>query len=500
MNIDIIKEKTDFWMRMDRATEEQRIEAEAYYEKELMPLIIETFVSREENNNIVHPEYMILSVGTSYEPLVLSLKLIQPKKVLFLYTEDTEEKIDKILQFVPLKSSQYKKEKVEKSNTLLVYQKIKQAYYDWGKPQNIYIDFTGGTKAMSSATAMAGAMLGAKLIYIGNENYLKDFRKPYPGTEFLEEIPNPYSVFGDIEEDRANDLLQQHDYVGARKIFETLVHKVPDPNKKEYFHILYLLTLTYEHWDSLEFGKATGNMNKLVKEIEKYSLFNSNCILADKLILLRKQRDVLNIMDQNAMQIRKNTPMELLLKLEEILPLMFTIYHNAKRRSEQAKYDMASLLLYRLLEMIMQRRLALHGIDVSKPDYNKVFPNKTHLDEFTNKVIYYRKTVFGKNVNKNFQNYVTLMEGYIELAALKDALIDVKNSSVILKNIYEKVKIRNNNIFAHGFCSLTEKEYTDFEEFVIRIFKRFCEIEFINMKEYEESIRFIHPEESKYYQ
>ncbi|MBM7685891.1 TIGR02710 family CRISPR-associated CARF protein [Defluviitalea raffinosedens] len=499
MGIESLKEKTDFWMSMGRATEEQRIKAEEYYEKELMPLIIESFIGREENN-IVSPEYMILSVGTSYEPLVLSLKLVKPKKVLFLYTEDTEEKIDKILQFVPLKSSEYRKEKVEKSNTLLIYQKIKQAYYDWGKPQNVFIDFTGGTKAMSAATAMAGAILGAQLIYIGNKEYLGLFRKPYPGTEFLEKIPNPYSVFGDIEEDRANDLLHQHDYAGARKIFEALINKVPDPNKKEYFHTLYFLALAYEHWDALEFDKASESMNKLVNEIEKYSQLNSNWILADKIALLRKQRDILNIMAKNATQIQKNTPMELLVKLEEILSLMFTIYHNAKRRSEQAKYDMASLLLYRLLEMIMQRRLALYGIDTSKPQFSKVFLNQEKLNDFTNKVINYRRKLFGKNVNKFLPTYVTLMEGYIELAVLKDALIDEKDVLQFLKEVFEKVKIRNYNIFAHGFCSLRKEDYIEFEKFVIGVFERFCEIESVNIKEYKECIKFIHPEESKYYQ
>lgn len=495
----LLNEKTKEWMGLERSTEEQRYKAEEYYEKELMPLIIDKFINNKDNN-INEPEYMILSVGTSYEPLVLSLKLMKPKKVLFLYTEDTEAKIDKILQFILLKSSQYKKEKVEKSNTLLIYQKIKQAYYDWGKPQNIYIDFTGGTKAMSAATAMAGAMLGAQLIYIGNKEYLGAFRKPYPGTEFLEQIPNPYSVFGDIDEDRATGLLHQHDYVGARKIFEELVDKVPDPNKKEYFHILYLLTLAYEHWDSLEFTKASENMNKLIKEIEKYCLFNSNCIMVDKLSILKKQNDILIIMAQNATQVKRNAPMELLLKLNEILPLMFTIYHNAKSRSEQGKYDMASLLLYRLLEMIMQRRLAIYGIDISEPDYKKVFDDKCSLDDFTEKVVDYRNKLYRKNVKNDLPNPISLMEGYIELAAFEDKLFDLNNKDRLLWDVFNKVKIRNYNIFAHGFCSLSKEDYDKFEKFVIQVFEHFCEIEGVNIKEYEKCIRFIHPEESKYYQ
>jgi hypothetical protein len=43
----------------------------------------------------------------------------------------------------------------------------------------MYIDFTGGTKAM--AGAMAGALLNMQLVYVGNNKYLVDFRKPLPG-------------------------------------------------------------------------------------------------------------------------------------------------------------------------------------------------------------------------------------------------------------------------------------------------------------------------------
>ncbi len=40
-----------------------------------------------------------------------------------------------------------------------------------------------------------------------------------------------------------------------------------------------------------------------------------------------------------------------------ITSLMFTMYENALRREKEEKYDMATLLFYRLLEMIEQRRL-----------------------------------------------------------------------------------------------------------------------------------------------
>ena len=52
-----------------------------------------------------------------------------------------------------------------------------------------------------------------------------------------------------------------------------------------------------------------------------------------------------------------------------MISLMYTMFENAKRREEQEKYDMATLLWYRLLEMIEQRRLMTYQIYVSKPEY-----------------------------------------------------------------------------------------------------------------------------------
>ena len=139
-----LEDKTKHWMGLERATFEQRAIAEEYYDNELMRLIVKEFILHNKDKIYEKADYMILSVGTSYEPLVLNISLFQPKKILFLYTEKTEVTIDKIV-----------------------------------------IDFTGGTKAMSAAAAMVGAVIDLQLIYIGSENYLPDFRKPLPGSETL---------------------------------------------------------------------------------------------------------------------------------------------------------------------------------------------------------------------------------------------------------------------------------------------------------------------------
>ena len=55
-----------------------------YYETELMQLIVKEFVRNNKRKIFEEVEYLILSVGTSYEPLVLSISLFCPKKILFI--------------------------------------------------------------------------------------------------------------------------------------------------------------------------------------------------------------------------------------------------------------------------------------------------------------------------------------------------------------------------------------------------------------------------------
>ena len=62
-------------------------------------------------------------------------------------------------------------------------------------------------------------------------------------------------------------------------------------------------------------------------------------------------------------------------KEKYIVPLMFTMCQNAMIREEQEKLDMATLLLYRLLEMIEQKRLAGYNLYVSKMNYKEIKVN-----------------------------------------------------------------------------------------------------------------------------
>lgn len=154
-----LKKVTEEWMRLERMTLEQRKNAEAFYDEKLMKLIEKEFLKNNKELHISDAEYLIISVGTSYEPLVLSIRFFNPHKILFLCTEVTEVVLDKIVKYCELEPSCYQKRKVHETDPTDIYREIKQAYLDWKRPEKLYIDFTGGTKSMAAAAAMAGAII-----------------------------------------------------------------------------------------------------------------------------------------------------------------------------------------------------------------------------------------------------------------------------------------------------------------------------------------------------
>ena len=68
---------TQEWMELERKTSKQRQVAETFYEEKLMSLVVAEFQKNNKNALKEKVDYLIISVGVAYEPLVLSIKYFQ---------------------------------------------------------------------------------------------------------------------------------------------------------------------------------------------------------------------------------------------------------------------------------------------------------------------------------------------------------------------------------------------------------------------------------------
>ena len=141
-----LREMTEQWMQLERKTLEQRKLADQFYDNNLMKLIEEDYCERNKDYVFEEVDYLVMSVGTSYEPLVLNIVLLKPKKILFLYTRRSEQVLNKIVRYCGLEAHQYQKKPVDEKDPLTIYREIKTSYLEWGAPEKIYIDFTVGQK------------------------------------------------------------------------------------------------------------------------------------------------------------------------------------------------------------------------------------------------------------------------------------------------------------------------------------------------------------------
>lgn len=288
-----------------------------------------------------------------------------------MYTSETEKILDKIVRYLKLEVTDYQKNQVEATDSLSIYHEIKKVYLSWDRPAKVYIDFTGGTKTMSAAAALAGSLIGVQLIYVGTQSYLTDFRKPEPGSEELFYIDNPIEVFGDLELEKVFALIERYNYAGAAEKLKNLKENIPDPLNRQQISFVYLLVKIYEHWDALEFEAATELMEQLLQELKRDYRMYKKILMMDFQPILRNQYKVLRQLKKIPELIKLRNQEKILGNKAIIVSLMYTMYENAKRREDQEKYDMATLLWYRLLEMIEQRRLMTYQIYVSKPEYQK---------------------------------------------------------------------------------------------------------------------------------
>lgn len=474
-----LQEVAEAWKGMPQGSLTEREDANNYYREVVFPQVKKIFLSTQKQK--VTQEYagLILSVGTSPEPLILSISVLSPQKVLFLCTEQSEKYLDYIISETSLSYRQVEKRLVDETNPLQIYTEIKQAWERWGKVKSIAVDITGGTKSMVGGSAMAGSIIGAQLVYIANGKYLTSFRRPEPGTESLEFIPNPYTVFGDIEAQHGYNLYNRHDYSGATQVFMGLKDRVPDPQK---FEVLAFLSNAYDLWDNLDLKRSVKLLEKVVKLVDRYSQGKKNFFLSEQRAILNYQSENLGHLSEKMPQNHRSTPMELLLDLEAFSTLAFTIYHSALRKEEVKRFDVASLLLYRLLEMLEQRRLAVLGINSATPNYQALSTEPATLLDKMNAIRNYPLD--------SLPTKIALRNGYELLEALNDEL-QLKKAGVSWQDFDSLTESRNLSILAHGYIFVSFDLYNGFRKMIDKLFQLFCKVEGIDYQAYLEKYRFI---------
>ena len=159
---------------------------ELYFEK-LFEAVINNF--QEKYSNTLPQGGTLFSVlGFSPEPIILTAKAIQPESHIIFTTNN--QKVDNSYLEKFLESS-YELIYLNDESFESMYKAMKEQLV-LNPNSQITVDITGGKKSMVASASIFGKDYGCRIVYVDFSEYIKDLRKPMPGSEILNVVYNPF--------------------------------------------------------------------------------------------------------------------------------------------------------------------------------------------------------------------------------------------------------------------------------------------------------------------
>lgn len=358
-----------------------------YYEN-IFPQVLEKFcdnVNSRKQNAALPIKHLIITVGKATEPIILMLSAFKPDTAFFLYSKETKELIDGILDKCGLNIPNERK-KIVPSDVEDIYKGVFEAVVWCEKKKDeekedeekeegggrIAINITGGKKTMSSAAALAASELGVDAYYIDSDN---EKGRTIPGTEKLVVLPNPQSTLATRSLETAAIQFNERHYTAALKIVKDAGESFAVTGKwTRNFELLsksfMKLCAGYIKWSEFSYENAANELEKALSGIKGNELgqYDSDFKqkLEDNAKLLRKL-SCISKDNTSIFTIFKKNPSESVL-----FPL--DLFCRASYEKKSGSNAMALILLYRTTEAVCQYLLAQkgEGIDTEHFDAKKI--------------------------------------------------------------------------------------------------------------------------------
>jgi len=381
---------------------------------------------------------IVVSVGGTPAPVVFALNQARPEYICFFVSQQTRKMIeDEILPGLEFKPRHYdwittpNADLLSESYSQLT-KKLPEILEKWEiTPDQICVDYTGGTKTMSAALALATIDKSCCYSYIGGDERSKGgIGVVLNGKERMWFLDNPWDEIAAFERREVAILFNKARYASAADILEKCISRV-SKEKKPFFKALREMVLGYDAWDRFQHSKA------------KTHLYKSLEIL---MALSSADGEMKRLVDQ----VERNLSfLWNLLAGEKPSPFYFQdLLANARRRAElEQKFDDAVARLYRAMEVLAQMELkGACKIDTSNVRAESI-PAPIR-QEFISK---YQSKEDKKIRIPLYGSFRLLQELANPLAANFFKAYD--------KEIRRLLEIRNSSILAHGFEPIKEKTF-----------------------------------------
>jgi CRISPR-associated protein (TIGR02710 family) len=376
---------------------------------------------------------MIISLGTGKgveSGIAKSIQANNPDKLFFIATEESKSAIERI-ESVSGKTLVYEPpilidnaEDVEgcwKTTAQLVRSLLRDGYC----PEEICIDFTSGTKAMSAGCVLAGASFECgNLSYVGGGKRDTNGRV-ISGTERLI-ILTPNEFFIDQRRRMIQDFFNLFQYDACIKLISDARTKSMAREVQDELDLLEKLVLAYSFRDKFDHLRAASYFHQLQgKSDPQWQIDTSMSKEIVFKIALQQEKFAASkgIRDKFS---------------EEILADLLV---NADRRAQEGKYDDAVARLYRAVEVVAQMLLARRNIDTSRIKFEDLPPDWQ---------IEYQESKGSIQLGQD--------KGFSLLESMGDDIGKEFRENRTLRNYLNK---RNNSIMAHGLEPMTRQIFEE---------------------------------------
>ena len=359
---------------------------------------------------------MVISLGTGRDVeygIAKSIRAHNPGLVVFIVTKEsfqTIEKVETILDTTLEKQHLVLEDKDDIEDCYRTAREVLQWLRTKGySPNEIVVDFTSGTKAMSVGVAL-GAIADEceALSYVAGKRNAATGRV-ITGTERVVSL-TPLEIFAENRRKFAATMFNSYQFDACLEVTQSIRACTQDEKILNGFLLLEKLASAYSAWDKFDHRNAKECLKQLTKEeLAKLKLdLSKNKEFIGKLISAKERYHPRYIAD---------------------------LLNNAKRRAQEGKYDDAVARLYRVIELIAQRQLLNNfAIDSSNVKIENV-PERLKAKYVMKKAIGNEKTKAG------------LFESYELLTEFED-LLGVKFADS--NELHDKLGRRNDSILAHG--------------------------------------------------
>lgn len=403
----------------------------------------------ENSENIIPEDFtLVLSVGGSTEPLIKSIRHYKPKRVIFVASKDSNAKTLDIMREI---DGVEHNETITLSNCENLLDCMREIRSELPnrlqcmrlpRDSRIIADFTGGTKVMSSALALAMMEFNSRFSYVGGDVRNKiGLGTVESGHEKIYQMENPWEAMGLREADSLINSFNAAQYAAARENAIFLKSRISD--YATFYDGLANVIEAFQNWDIFNYKSANALFKQGLGRLGPYN--NSRHKNFRELYENIKQAGS-NLekaaRDASLLQSKKFEP----LKAEEGDAYLADLVANASRCAKNGRYDDAVARLYSAIEKTGKIALAKKGIDNS------------HV---------------GKDILERASEY--LQAKYAE-APENDIKMPLTDSFLLLCDLYpddpvaiayknyaeelsKTLLTRNNSLLAHGYIPVSEEDY-----------------------------------------